>query len=80
MMINYFSCQRLESTYFSATARFENTCFIAIDEEKLCFALGRKKRIPLIAICHPPSFFNLYYNYVVFILYFSFWLKIQPIG
>ena len=78
MMINYFSCQRPESTHLPATARFKNTCFLATDEEKSCFALGRKKRMPQIAVCHPRSFFTLYYNYIVFSLYFSFWLNIQP--
>ena len=29
-----FSCQRLESTYFPATARPKKTCFLATDEEK----------------------------------------------
>ena len=44
-----FSCQRPESTYFTATAQIENTCFLATDEEKLCFVLGRKK-MPQIAV------------------------------
>ena len=38
---------------FPASARFENMCFLATDEEKLCFALGRKKIMPQIAVCHP---------------------------
>ena len=49
----FFSCQRPESTYFPAVAKFENTCFLATDEEKLSFVLGRKKRMPQIAVCHP---------------------------
>ena len=56
MMINYFSCQRLESMYFPAAARFKNTCFIATDEEKLCFPSAVKKKFPRSKFAIPDHF------------------------
>ena len=43
---------RAVNMLFLVIGQKPHTCFLATDEEKLCFALDHKNRMPQVAVCH----------------------------